>query len=172
MKYIILPVLVCMGTSLFAQQSGGVINGTVMDKISQQPVQLVSVVLLTGKDSTVVKATVTDKKGRFILSDIVPGTYNIRYSFTGYVIPGTQGLTITGPQTIIELGTIQIMSGATTLKEVVVTGKKSLLRTSIDRKVLWHSACLSLPRQYTGSHCHASRRFIVRFMSFTLLFVI
>ena len=124
-----------MGTSLFAQQSGGVINGTVMDKISQQPVQSVSVVLLTGKESTVVKATVTDKKGRFILSNIVPGTYNIRYSFTGYVIPGTQGLTITGTQTIIELGTIQIMSGATTLKEVVVTGKKSLLRTSIDRKV-------------------------------------
>ncbi len=135
MKYIILTVLVCISTTLLSQQSNRFISGTVIDKISQQPVQSVNVVLLTNKDSTVVKATVTDKKGKYTFTDIVPGSYRIHYTFIGYAAPETQRITITPEQTTIQLGTTELSNRVTALNEVVVTSKKSMIRTSIDRKV-------------------------------------
>jgi outer membrane receptor protein involved in Fe transport len=135
MKYIILIGLLCINDSLFSQQSNRVISGTVVDKISKQPVEFVNVVLLTDKDSIVVKGTVTDKKGRYTLTDITPGNYSVRYTYIGYAIPETKRLIITREQTAIQLGTIELSNRTTTLNEVVVTGKKSMLRTSIDRKV-------------------------------------
>jgi outer membrane receptor protein involved in Fe transport len=135
MKYIILIGLLCINDSLFSQQSNRVISGTVVDKISKQPVEFVNVVLLTDKDSIVVKGTVTDKKGRYTLTDITPGNYSVRYTYIGYAIPETKRLIITREQTAIQLGTIELSNRTTTLNEVVVTGKKSMLRTSIGRKV-------------------------------------
>ena len=135
MKYIILTVLVCISTSLFSQQSNRLISGTVVDKMSQQPVEFVNVVLLTDKDSAVIKGTVTDKKGRYTLSDILPGTYRIRYTYIGYAAPEIQRISISQEQTTIRLGTTELSNRVTALNEVVVTGKKSMLRTSIDRKV-------------------------------------
>ncbi len=135
MKHIILSALVFITVPLFSQQNNRVISGTVVDKISQKPIEFVNVVLLTDKDSAVVKGTVTDKKGKYTLTDIIPGTYRIRYTFIGYAIPAAQRLTITKEQTDIQSGTIELSNLATALSEVVVTGKKSILRTSIDRKV-------------------------------------
>ena len=134
MKYFILIAFVCITGSLFSQQNNKLVSGTVIDKISQKPVEFVNV-MLTGKDSTVVKGTVTDKKGRFSLTDIDPGTYKISFTYIGYAIPETQRLVITNDQKAIQLGTIELVNRATALGEVVVTGKKSMLRTSIDRKV-------------------------------------
>lgn len=133
MKYFILVTFVCIAGNLFSQQNN-LVSGTVIDKISQKPVEFVNV-MLTDKDSAVVKGTVTDKKGRFSLTGIDPGTYKISFTYIGYAIPETQRLVITNDQKAIQLGTIELVNHASALGEVVVTGKKSMLRTSIDRKV-------------------------------------
>ncbi len=135
MKYIILSVLLFISTTLLSQQNNNSVSGTVIDQLSRQPVEFVNVVLLTDKDSAVVKNTVTDKKGKYILTDILPGTYRIRFTFIGYDIPKTQQLIITPEQTSVQLETIELNNHTTTLNEVVVTGKKSMINTSIDRKV-------------------------------------
>ena len=135
MKYFILTVFIFVNVSLFSQQSNRLISGIVVDKVLQQPVQFVNVLLLTDKDSAIVKATVTDKKGKFILTGIIPATYRIRYTYTGYSIVDIRNIIITPEQTAIQLGNIELSNIVTTLNEVVVTGKKSVLRTSIDRKV-------------------------------------
>ncbi len=103
--------------------------------MSQQPIQFVSVTLLNGNDSSAVKGTITDKKGKFTLSDILPDTYIIKYSYIGYAVPETQRITITNEQTDIQLGIIELSSRATELNEVVVSGKKQMINTSIDRKI-------------------------------------
>jgi outer membrane receptor protein involved in Fe transport len=135
MRYFILSSFVFICSSLFSQQNNGIITGTVIDKISQRPVEFVNVVLFTNSDSTIVQGTVTDKKGNFFLSAVLPGTYKIKYSYIGYAGADTRSLTITKEQTTIQLGTIELSNRTTALSEVVVTGKKSMLRTSIDRKV-------------------------------------
>lgn len=135
MKHILFSVFLCFNSSLFSQQSNRVVSGTVVDKISQKPVEFANVSLLKEKDSVVVQGTVTDKKGKFSLTNILPGTYQIRYSYIGYTSVDTRSLTITLEQTIIQLGTIELSNSSTALGEVVVTGKRSVLRTSIDRKI-------------------------------------
>jgi len=135
MKYFLLSVLLFFISPLFSQKNSRIINGTVVDKISQQPIQFVSVALLNVKDSSSVKGTITDKKGKFTLTDILPGTYIIKYSYIGYAVPETKRITITGEQTDIQLGIIELSSRATELNEVVVSGKKQMIKTSIDRKV-------------------------------------
>jgi len=135
MKYFLLSVLLFFISPLFSQKNSRIINGTVVDKISQQPIQFVSVALLNVKDSSSVKGTITDKKGKFTLTDILPGTYIIKYSYIGYAVPETKRITITGEQTDIQLGIIELSSRATELNEVVVSGKKQMINTSIDRKV-------------------------------------
>ncbi|MBK8089138.1 MAG: hypothetical protein IPK31_15010 [Chitinophagaceae bacterium] len=69
------------------------------------------------------------------MTDILPGTYIIKYSYIGYAVPETKRITITGEQTDIQLGIIELSSRATELNEVVVSGKKQMINTSIDRKV-------------------------------------
>ncbi len=135
MKYFLLSAFLFFLTPLFSQQNSRLINGIIIDKVSQQPIQFVSVALLSGKDSSAVKGTVTDKKGKFTLTDILPGIYIIKYSYIGYAVPETKRITINGDQTDIQLGTIELSSRTTELNEVVVTGKKQMINASIDRKI-------------------------------------
>lgn len=120
---------------LLAQQPAGYISGTVIEKQSQQPLASVNVVLISDKDSVIVKATSTDKKGVYQFSNIEMGAYYIRYSYSGYVKIFSPRINISKEQSNIVVNSTELSSLVTTLNEVLVTGKKSILRTSIDRKV-------------------------------------
>ena len=135
MKYFILFGFIFAFIPVFSQQSKTVISGTVVDKASQQPIQFVNVLLLNRNDSTTVSGTVTDKKGKFIIVDILPGNYLLRYSYIGYNTSINQDLKITGEQNNTTLGIVEMSNDAKKLNEVVVTSTKSTLNTSIDRKV-------------------------------------
>jgi outer membrane receptor protein involved in Fe transport len=108
------------------------VTGIVVDKSSKQPIEFATVQLLHTGDSAVLNTTVTDHKGKFVLDKIAAGNYILRYSFIGYVktiIP------ITVNQQRENLGVIEIGILTANMNEVVVTARKSLLNTSIDRKV-------------------------------------
>jgi len=132
-KFFFLVVASSMSLSLFCQPKNGTITGRVLDKSTQLPVELVNVSLFSEKDSAV-KTEVTDKSGNYFFKDIGQGSYRLRFSYTGVVITETKRFSISPGQSAIELGVTEI-NLAKALAEVVVTGKKSILRTSIDRKV-------------------------------------
>jgi Predicted outer membrane protein len=108
MKYLFFLMLLVTIHPLFAQQSKINITGTVVDKTSQQPIEFVTVVLLDKKDSSTLKGTITDKKGKFMIGEVLPGDYLIRYSYIGYADIVAQDLRITGQQQRVNLGTIPI----------------------------------------------------------------
>ena len=58
-----------------AQKNSITISGVVTDKINKQAIEFATVQLLNIPDSSVVTSTVTDKKGKFILTDIAAGKY-------------------------------------------------------------------------------------------------
>jgi outer membrane receptor protein involved in Fe transport len=118
--------------SLYAQVEEAVIHGTVIDLNSSQPIEFASVQLLKQTDSSIVQTTVTDKKGRFSFEKIPSGSYVISCSFIGYS-KSLQPLIV--DQEKENAGNISISTLATSLNEVTVTGRRSLLNTSIDRKV-------------------------------------
>lgn len=114
------------------EQTGHAVAGIVQDRSSKQPIEFATVQLLQTIDSAVVKTTVTDHKGKFLLDKIAKGNYVLRFSFIGYektIMP------IAVDQKKENAGTIEIGVLSKNMSEVTVTSRKSLLNTSIDRKV-------------------------------------
>ncbi len=76
MKWLVYLTLII--SALYAQNKG-VINGTVVDKITKQRVQYVNIIV----EGTNLGAT-SDKNGDFQIKNLKPGTYNLRVSAIGY----------------------------------------------------------------------------------------
>ncbi|HSU27569.1 MAG TPA: outer membrane beta-barrel family protein [Chitinophagaceae bacterium] len=137
MKLIICLVLLScllstLPTLVSAQSGTSVLTGTVVDRSSKLPIEFATLQLLNPGDSAVISTTVTDRKGKFSIEKIKPGKYIFLCSFIGYeknIIPFTVN------QARENLGSIEIGLLTKDMKEVVVTSRKSLLNTSIDRKI-------------------------------------
>ena len=111
-------------SQLIAQQSGAIIAGNVLDKSTSQTVEFATIQLLNLSDSAPIKSTVTDKKGKFILENIEPGSYLLRCSFIGF---SNKDIPVNiNKQSRLNLGKIEITPVASSMKEVTVTGKKSV----------------------------------------------
>ena len=115
-----------------AQESGSLVTGIVIEKLSKQPIEFATIQLLHPKDSTIIKTSVTDRKGKFLLDKISKGNFILVCSFIGYekiIMP------VTVNQLRENVGSIEISILSKNMNEVVVISRKSLLNTSIDRKV-------------------------------------
>ena len=122
-----------MPANAIAQDPLATITGSVIDKTTKLPVEFATIQLMKAKaDSSLIKTAVTDKKGRFTLDKIENGNYILQFSFIGY---GNILLPIEVNQVKEHVGTIEIAVISKNMSEVVVTGRKSLLNTSIDRKI-------------------------------------
>lgn len=126
-------IAVLFSITAFSQNQGTIISGVVQDGRSKIPLEFANVQLLNAADSAVIKATAADKKGKFSLENVNNGNYVLLCTFIGYEKVKTP-LTVTNQQRI-NAGTILISSFSQSMNEVVVTSKKSLLNTSIDRKI-------------------------------------
>jgi outer membrane receptor protein involved in Fe transport len=117
---------------LFSQNPVHVITGTVQDRSSKKPMEFATVQLLQVSDSSIIETTATDKKGKFVLDKIAAGNYILQFSFIGYE---KTVMTVIVNQQKENIGIVEIGLSANNMGEVVVTARRSLLNTSIDRKV-------------------------------------
>ena len=119
---IIIFLLILSFSSL--QLSAQNIKGQVTDE-QQQPLLCANVLLLTVKDSTLIKGTVTNEQGRFELSaPEVP--YIIKISFIGYkayYLNNGEG----------NIGTIQLKPNSNLLNEVVVKGRRPTIKVGLNK---------------------------------------
>ena len=105
-------ILIIFSTNVFAQT--GKISGKVTDKSTGETL----IGLTVGIDGTT-KGAITDIEGRYILSGLAAGKYNISFRYLGY-----QTKTITGVEVknnVITLDVIMEETAAQSLNEVVVT---------------------------------------------------
>ena len=105
-------------SSLFAQQRTD-LNGAVTDS-SGKALPSSTVVLLDGKDSTLLKFTITDNAGAFTLKGVDPGHYIMQISYLGYKSTSRQ-LDVKGEKETTDLGMLvlaedKIMLGSTTIE--------------------------------------------------------
>jgi hypothetical protein len=115
-KYsIVLIFLNLLSLWSFSQTTNSQIKGRVVDKLTLQPIQGVSVAIMQA--SKIVGGTSTDEMGRFDIQNIKPDTYSIQFSFVGYVI---KKQTLVVMETEKKIGTILLESDAQKLKEVTV----------------------------------------------------
>ncbi|MFD0991191.1 TonB-dependent receptor domain-containing protein [Mariniflexile jejuense] len=109
------------------------IHGKIVDSKSFKPLELVNIILYTTKDSTLYKGVVTDINGKFEFNNIRVNTYFIEVSYMGYETLLISEINVNDKS--IDLGTKKILISNIKLDDVIVSAKKSVLNTSIDRKV-------------------------------------
>ncbi|MDR0700546.1 MAG: outer membrane beta-barrel protein [Tannerella sp.] len=122
--------LVLIGIGLFAllswpakaQQNKVELKGVVIEKNSQEPIEAVTIRLLSEKDSTLKAGVASGNNGQFSLRNISPGTYLLHISYVGYE-PVYQLLQITGRSESVNIGKIEMDENSVRLGEAVVTAK-------------------------------------------------
>ncbi|MEI6059652.1 MAG: outer membrane beta-barrel family protein [Bacteroidota bacterium] len=119
-----------------AAQGFGVISGTLHDESNSEHIEFGNIILARVKDSSMVTGAVTDGKGKFLFSNIVPGRYYIRASFIGYEEKYFSGILISQQSADVKLGDISIKPMASSISGVEIIAKKSLISNNLDKKVI------------------------------------
>ncbi len=118
---------------LLAQKSSVSISGTVKDKVSDETVSFVNVVLKKTADTSFVTGTISNDNGLFTIADVKPGDYLIEVSYIGYtkfIAP----LFIGSNSEFIDIGAIVMEESVQQLSEVVVTAKQDAVTGTMDKK--------------------------------------
>lgn len=115
---------------LQAQNEKFKIEGTLLDSISQKPVEFAAVGLW--QNNKPIDGTLTDEKGRFKFSEKTAGTYKLMVSFIGYKPMSIENVQV---KENLQLGTIKLTGDTKVLDEVTITGQAALVEDKIDKLV-------------------------------------
>jgi outer membrane receptor protein involved in Fe transport len=116
--------------SIFAQ--GSKISGTIIDSLTQRPVEFANVALANPSSTTPIDGTICDQKGEFTLSKVMPGSYELLISFIGFE---TKVIAVTVGEKNVDIGTVIISPTPQILEAVTVEGQKALIEERVDRTV-------------------------------------
>ncbi|MVN92497.1 TonB-dependent receptor domain-containing protein [Mucilaginibacter aquatilis] len=115
-------------------QTGGSVSGKLVDANTNQPLEFASVSITNKADNTT-KGIQTDLSGNFKIDGLKDGTYTFKATFLGYLTFTQENVQITPAKRVIQLAAIKIKPAKGVLKEVVVTGQRSQIKLSTDKKV-------------------------------------
>ena len=124
---------------LFAMQYAvaqtAVIRGKIQDATGT-PVTSANVLLLNEADSSLVKGTISDMAGRYVLINIAKGRYLVTASFTGMEQAYTKIVSIASGTSETDMGVLSLSNANTQLKNVTITAKRPLFEQKTDRTVI------------------------------------
>jgi outer membrane receptor protein involved in Fe transport len=113
----------------------GKISGTIVDSASLAPVEFATIALINRETNKPVDGALCDDKGKFSITKIKPGNYDLQVSFIDYKTFTVENLTISEKQFTVDLGSIKLSSSEKVLSEIVVQGHKDLVEQKVDRLV-------------------------------------
>lgn len=113
----------------------GRVSGTVVDSITQKPVDYASVGLGRASSTKSTNGALTDQKGVFKIDNVAPGTYKLTIVFMGYQTKVISPVVTTPGKPDLNLGKILLSPSVTALKEVAITGQASLIENRVDKVV-------------------------------------
>lgn len=112
----------------------GRISATILDSVTQQPVEYATVSLIKVKDNKAVNGGLTDAKGKVVLQNIAPDEYKLVVGFIGYNSK-TVTVATTPSRPDNNMGNIHLSGTASTLSEVTIEGSKNVIENKVDRMV-------------------------------------
>lgn len=119
-------------TQIFAQ-SKSTVNGNVQDH-NGKALQSVTVSLLNAKDSSLVKADVTDSDGQFELSIVNEGNFLLSYTILGFEKKFSDRFELK-PGKKHNAGTMSLAVAAKKLQDVTVTSRKPMIEVKADKTI-------------------------------------
>jgi outer membrane receptor for ferrienterochelin and colicin len=109
------------------------ITGTVIDSVTQKPVEFANVALMKIDSNTPIDGAVCNEKGEFTISKVAPGNYKVVISFIGFE---SRSINVTvDDKKDVDVGKIIIAPTPQVLKEVTIEGQKALIEERVDRTV-------------------------------------
>ena len=109
----------------FLQNTSGQVSGK-LTTANGQPIPFANVLLLNSKDTSLVKAILTKENGTYQLENILPGSYILRVSCTGYQTWDSPVFELTDLQKSKDFGMQVMKENTKELAEVVVRAEKPL----------------------------------------------
>lgn len=116
-------------------KSGVTLNGKIIEKNTNKPVEFVTVKLVIKTDSTFIAGCITDGTGSFSLKNVPVNDYYIEYSSIGFKPSRSKSFNVSSPKGNFNLGILELSTESRLLNEVVITGERKMFNNAIDRKV-------------------------------------
>lgn len=124
------PFILCFLISILGYGQEFSLSGNVMDE-KGQPIPFANVILMTQKDSTIVKGTSTGDDGFFFINQINNNNYSFKISYIGY----KDFLNEISVDQNINLGTITLIEEVQSLDEISIVFKRPTFKKEADKLV-------------------------------------
>jgi outer membrane receptor protein involved in Fe transport len=115
-------------------KSNGHIFGVVKDSTAGSPVEFANIAIVDPTTHKPINGTVCDDKGKFSITKVATGHYQVVISFIGYQTKTVEVL-ISDTKNEADLGLIKLSLSAKILHEIIVQGQKALVEEKVDRMV-------------------------------------
>jgi outer membrane receptor protein involved in Fe transport len=140
-KYILSIVLIFgFLTKISAEESEkpakGIIEGKVLEKSSNVPIEYATLAVFSLADSSLVTGSISGPDGQFKITGIPQGEYYLRVDFIGYEDKMIEGLSVSKASREIDLGVIQLETTAIQLEGAEIIADKMAMEYKFDRKVI------------------------------------
>jgi iron complex outermembrane receptor protein len=133
MKKILILLSALISTYAAEAQNKSLVSGTVRDEAGK-PLQAVTVALLQAKDSSLVKADVSNAEGQFQLVSLKSGKFLLSYSLIGFEKKFSPAFDLTAGQNYqVEAAALQ--PAAKKLQDVTVTSRKPMIEVKADKTI-------------------------------------
>ncbi|UBZ12922.1 TonB-dependent receptor family protein [Flagellimonas marinaquae] len=113
----------------------GVINGKVIDEISNEPVAYAAVVIKSEDGSQTITGGITTEDGSFEINKLPDGTFIFEVQYIGYKTY-SQKLVISKGKRTLDLGTVTLVEETKELEGVELVAERTTIEQRVDRKVI------------------------------------
>jgi len=113
----------------------GKISGQLIDSLSNEKVGYATIVLTKTGKTKEINGVLSEEDGKFKLTEVKMGTYDIIVSFLGYQEKRVVAVELTGKKPDVDLGKILMASTDYMLGEVEVKEKRALIESKVDKIV-------------------------------------
>ncbi len=115
----------------------GVLQGTVIDSITQLPIQYASISLISQRSNDIITGGVSDENGKFDILQIPLGRYNVSIEYIGYtrLLKGPIAFNPRENTTNINFGTVNLVRSALSFQDVEVEGNRPLFVQTMEKKI-------------------------------------
>lgn len=132
--YFLILLFFTISPTLAVDEATGIIRGKIVDAQTKEAIEFANVSISSATNGQIIKGTITDPSGTFVISNIAEGNYTLSISFIGYSTL-TRPIAITSKNKTLRLKPIALSEDSKVMNEVEVVAQKSQMKFEIDKKV-------------------------------------
>ena len=111
------------------------ISGIIIDSVSGHFLEYATITVFKNGEKKPITGTTTNKQGKFLLTEIPEGTFNIEFEFIGYIPNIIKDVVVNKKNSSVELRRIVLTRRSIELQGVTVVSQGKLIENKIDKMV-------------------------------------